>query len=68
MKKIKINSEYIELQQLLKMESIISSGGQAKYFLAENDVYFNGEKETRRGKKLRPGDVIKVNGEEYVIE
>ena len=47
---------------------IISSGGQAKYFLAENDVYFNGEKETRRGKKLRPGDVIKVNGEEYVIE
>ena len=68
MKEIKINSEYIELQQLLKMESIISSGGQAKYYLAENDVFFNGEKETRRGKKLRPGDIIKIGNEECLIK
>ncbi len=68
MKPIKISTEYIELQMLLKMESIISSGGQAKYFLQENKVLVNNEPETRRGKKLYPGDVIKVLGKEYIIE
>lgn len=68
MKPIKISTEYIELQMLLKMESIISSGGQAKYFLQENKVLVNNESETRRGKKLYPGDVIKVLGKEYIIE
>ena len=68
MKPIKISTEYIELQMLLKMESIISSGGQAKYFLQENEVLVNNEPETRRGKKLYPGDVIKVLGKEYIIE
>jgi len=68
MKPIRISTEYIELQMLLKMESIISSGGQAKYFLQENKVLVNNEPETRRGKKLYPGDVIKVLGKEYIIE
>lgn len=68
MKPIKISTEYIELQMLLKMESIISSGGQAKYFLQENDVYVNNVLENRRGRKLYPNDVIKVLGKEYIIE
>jgi ribosome-associated protein len=68
MKPIKITTEYIELQMLLKLESIISSGGQAKYFLAENLVYVNGELEQRRGKKLYPGDKIKVLNQEFIIE
>jgi ribosome-associated protein len=68
MKPIKITTEYIELQMLLKLESIISSGGQAKYFLAENLVYVNGELEQRRGKKLYPGDKIKVLDQEFIIE
>lgn len=68
MKSIIIKTEYIELQQLLKMEDLISSGGQAKYFLAENEVLVNDIKEDRRGKKLRKGDIIKIGKEEYKIE
>lgn len=68
MKPIKITTEYIELQMLLKMESIIQSGGQAKYFLAENEVYVNDILEQRRGKKLYPGDKIRVLDQEFIIE
>ncbi len=68
MKPIKITTEYIELQMLLKMESIIQSGGQAKYFLAENEVYVNDTLEQRRGKKLYPGDRIRVLDQEFIIE
>lgn len=68
MKPIKINNDYIELQQLLKLEDFISSGGAAKYFLADNEVYVNGELENRRGKKLYPGDIIKILDKEFVIE
>ena len=68
MKRIKITTEYLELQQLLKMEDFISSGGQAKYFLAEAKVTVNGENENRRGRKLRVGDVVVIEGKEFVIE
>ena len=65
---VKITTEYIELQMLLKMQDIITSGGQAKYFLQENDVFVNGELEKRRGKKLYPGDKIKVLNQEFIIQ
>lgn len=68
MKSIKIRTEYIELQQILKLEDFISSGGAAKYFLIENEVYVNGELENRRGKKLYPGDIIKILDKEFIIE
>ena len=68
MKDFVLKSEYIELQQLLKIENYISSGGEAKYFLAENAVYVNGELETRRGRKLRVGDIVKIKKDEYQIK
>ena len=68
MKALKITTEYITLQQLLKIEDIISSGGEAKFFLANNVVYVNGEEENRRGRKLYPNDIIKVSGIEFKIE
>lgn len=68
MKELKINTEYITLQQFLKIENIISSGGEAKYFLAENEVFVNSELENRRGRKLYPGYSIKVFGKEYLIK
>ena len=43
MKNFVLKSEYIELQQLLKIENYISSGGEAKYFLASNEVYVNND-------------------------
>ena len=63
----KITTEFITLQQFLKMNDIISSGGEAKYFVKENEILVNGEKEDRRGRNLYPGDEVKVNGKKYRI-
>ena len=68
MKPLKITTPYITLQQLLKIEDIIPSGGAAKFYLAENEVFVNGELEARRGRKLYPGDVIKADNKEFIIE
>ena len=68
MESVKINSEFITLQQLLKLKNIISSGGEAKYFLSINEVLVNGELEQRRGKKLYPNDIIKVVNKEFIIK
>ncbi|MFS4465331.1 S4 domain-containing protein YaaA [Staphylococcus haemolyticus] len=48
----------ITLGQFLKTEGIIESGGQAKWFLQDVEVLINGERETRRGKKLANQDRI----------
>ncbi|KRK64130.1 hypothetical protein FC72_GL000696 [Companilactobacillus tucceti DSM 20183] len=66
--KIKIETEFITLGQLLKDVGIISTGGQAKWFLQDNAVQLNGELENRRGKKLRKGDVLVIQDESYEIE
>ncbi len=68
MEPIKIHTEYITLQQVLKKLNIISSGGAAKYYLSENPVLVNDELEQRRGRKLFPNDVLVVNNKRYVIE
>ena len=65
---INITTEYITLGQFLKLSRIISNGGDAKIFLMTTQVYVNGELEQRRGKKLRDGDVVKVNSKEYLIK
>ena len=62
MKDIVIDTEFITLGQLLKMTDAISSGGMAKWFLSENEVYVNGEVDDRRGRKLRDGDIINIAG------
>lgn len=64
---IKITTEYITLGQFLKFANIISNGGDAKIFLLTTTVYVNGELEQRRGRKLRPSDIVKVQGQEYKI-
>ena len=66
--KIKEGEEYITLNILLKITNIISTGGQAKWYLQENEVLVNGMLENRRGRKLYPGDVIEVEGQTFVIE
>jgi S4 domain protein YaaA len=67
MKKFRIKTEYITLGQFLKATDHIGSGGEAKFFLLENDVLVNQEKRTERGKKLYPGDLIMVEQKEYLI-
>ena len=48
------------LGQMLKEVTVISSGGQAKWYLAENTVLVDGEPENRRGRKLYPGMMVEV--------
>lgn len=62
MNELVIDSEFITLGQALKMTDAISSGGMAKWFLSEHEVFVNGEAEDRRGKKLRHGDVVNIPG------
>lgn len=62
MNELVIDTEFITLGQALKMTDTISSGGMAKWFLSEHEVFVNGEAEDRRGKKLRHGDVINIPG------
>lgn len=66
--KIHDDEEYITLNVLLKITGLIQTGGEAKWYLNENDVYVNGEKENRRGRKLYREDVIKANKDEFVIK
>lgn len=59
-KEIKIETEYITLGQFLKLAEIIDSGGMAKWFLSEFEIFVNGEQDQRRGRKLRIGDEIHI--------
>lgn len=62
MKTVEIHTEYITLGQLLKVADCISSGGMAKVFLEETAISVNGEPENRRGRKLRNGDKLDIDG------
>ena len=66
--RVKIESEFIKLEQFLKFASIAQTGGMAKELIKESMVKVNGEIETRRGKKLYPGDEVEFEGEKYVVE
>lgn len=67
MKEIKITTEPLLLQNFLKLLDFTSTGGQAKYFLAEHEVKVNEEKETRRGRKLYAGDKVEVDKQEFLL-
>ncbi|MGW8958716.1 S4 domain-containing protein YaaA [Paenibacillus sp. NPDC055715] len=60
MKRISIQTEYIKLDQFLKLADCVSTGGMAKALLQEGQVRVNGEPEERRGRKLYPGDTVEV--------
>lgn len=64
---IKIDTDIITLGQLLKLADIIQTGGMAKWFLQEHEVFVNDELENRRGRKLRDGDVVVIPGMAKVI-
>ena len=67
MKEIKIDTEFIKLDSFLKWCGEFSQGSDAKMFIQDGNVKVNGEVESRRGKKLRPGDIIEIDNEEYKI-
>lgn len=64
---IHITTEYITLGQFLKFAGIVDEGWEAKPFLEEHEILVDGEKENRRGKKLRPGTQVEIEGSGYLI-
>ena len=65
---IVIDTDYITLGQFLKLADIIQSGGEAKSFLAQNEVKIDGISDNRRGRKLRGGEVLEILGQKYEIK
>ncbi len=68
MEMITITTEYIKLQDLLKLAAITATGGEAKLLIQDGEVLVNGEVCTMRGKKLRPGDVVGAQGQRYGVQ
>ncbi|MCI6567971.1 RNA-binding S4 domain-containing protein [Dysosmobacter sp. HCP28S3_G4] len=67
MKTITIHTEFIKLQDLLKLANAVGSGGEAKERIQAGEAAVNGEVCAMRGKKLRPGDVVSFDGQQYAI-
>lgn len=59
---VAIRSEYISLDAFLKWAGVADTGGTAKALIASGEIRVNGEAELRRGRKLRPGDTVGLDG------
>ncbi len=64
---ITITTEFIKLQDLLKLANLVGTGGEAKIVIQNGDVSVNGEVCTMRGKKIRPGDKVAFDGKELTV-
>lgn len=61
-------ADAITLNDALKLSGLAPTGGQAKLLIQSGQVLVNGETETRRKRKLREGDVVRVGEDEFVLE
>lgn len=68
MKIVTITTEFIKLQDLLKLADAVSTGGEAKIEVQEGVVLVNGDICTQRGKKIRPGDTVTFDGADYNVK
>ena len=67
MKELHLRDEYITLGQLLKAEDLVENGAEAKEVIKYGEACVNGEVDTRRGRKLREGDVVSFRGTEIKV-
>ena len=65
---IKIDTEFIKLDSLLKLSGVAPTGGAAKIFIQDGEVKVNGEVCFMRGNKIRSGDKVEIFNEEIVVE
>ncbi|MDI9441779.1 MAG: RNA-binding S4 domain-containing protein [Firmicutes bacterium] len=63
MEEIKIRTESIQLDQLLKWAGAAATGGEAKYLIQNGQVSVNGNVELRRSTRVQPGDVVEIAGQ-----
>ena len=66
--KMETTEPTIQLDNFLKRLGLVSTGGQAKIVIQSGEVLLNGEVETRRKKKLRPGDRVTFEGQTYLVD
>ena len=64
---IKITTEFIKLDSLLKLAGLVYTGGEAKTLIQQGDVTLNGAVCTERGKKIRNGDTVCFKGKEITV-
>ncbi len=64
---VKISTEFIKLEALLKFAGAVETGGEGKLLIQDGVVSVNGEVCTMRGKKLRPGDVVTLADLKLVV-
>ena len=64
---VPIRGASIRLGQLLKLAGTVESGSEAKALLAAGAVTVNGEPESRRGRQLHGGDVVRAGGSELIV-
>jgi len=65
METISITTESIKLQDLMKLGNLVSTGGEAKLRIQNGEIQVNGIPCLQRGKKLRPGDIITFQNQEF---
>lgn len=63
-----MTTDTIKLDQFLKLQGLVGTGGQAKLLIQDGEVLVNGEVETRRGRKLVTGDRVEAMGETFVVD
>ncbi len=68
MREIVITTEFIKLQDLLKLAGLVETGGEAKENIRAGEVRVGGEVCLQRGKKLRPGDTVDFAGERLTVK
>lgn len=62
------DSETIDLQDFLKLRELVDTGGEAKFRIQNGEVLLNGLPETRRRRKLRRGDVVRIHGADHRVD
>ena len=61
--KYKLETEYIELCNILKIKQLVQTGGHAKIVISEGEVMVDGEVETRKRMKVRKGMKVEFDGQ-----
>lgn len=66
MEKVYFHTDFVKLQQLMKLADLVGQGSDAKMLIQEGYVKLNGQVCTMRGKKVYDGDVMEFEGEEFL--
>ncbi|MBR1443459.1 MAG: RNA-binding S4 domain-containing protein [Firmicutes bacterium] len=68
MKEIKIDTDFVKLQQILKIAGVVGQGSDAKWLIKDGNVRVNGKVCTERGKKIKNDDVIEIDDKKFICK